>query len=206
MIHSRSAPAWAVELVTAACGEAGVTTPGRLIWRLRRAVASTGVTRHHERAISVRAGSDEIDQRLTLLHELAHWIGPAPRRTRARATHHGPAFYRMAFELYARHGVATADALAGEAARYPSALRHAAALGVRGAAEALVSRRARLRSRPRHRWRVIVPEHPIRLERDGRWTVCATCRQRIVGRNLARLRRARRVARHVLFAREELAS
>jgi hypothetical protein len=148
--------------------------------------------------IAVRAGSDPIDQRLTLLHELAHWLTPVERRRR-RAVHHGLRFYTAAFDLYRRHGLATADALRLESARYRGALRFAADLGIEGADEALAAHRARLRARPRRRWRVLVPEHPVRLERDGRWTVCATCRQRVVGAQLARARRSRRPLRHVLW-------
>ena len=116
-----------------------------------------------------------------------------------RTVHHGRAFYAVAFELYRRHGLADADALRLESARYRSALGHAAALGVDGAAVALAEHRSRLRARPRRRWRVLVPEHTIRLERDGRWSVCGVCRQRVVGPNLRRVRHARRPVRHVLM-------
>ena len=190
-------PAWATDLVAAVCADAGLAEP-RLHWRRRIDEHSTGVTRRHDGMISVRAGSDELDQRLTLLHELAHWLSPAPRRGR-RAAHHGRTFYEVAFELYRRHGLADADALRLESARYRSALRHAVALGVAGASAALAAHRSAMRDRPRRRWRVLVPEHRVNLERDGRWTVCATCRQRVVGINLARIRRARRPVRHVLM-------
>jgi hypothetical protein len=73
------------------------------------------------------------------------------------------------------------------------------ALGIEGAAAALAAHRSALRARPRRRWRVLVAEHPIRLEREGRWSVCATCRQRVVGAHLVRIRRARRPLRHVLM-------
>ncbi|HEX2142515.1 MAG TPA: hypothetical protein VHK28_09650, partial [Candidatus Limnocylindria bacterium] len=119
---------------------------------------------------------------------------------RRRAAHHGRAFYAAAFRLYRRHGIPEAVALAGESARYPSSLRHAVALGIPGALPLLVERRTALRARPRRRWRVAVPEHVVRLERDGRWSVCVTCRQRVVGRNLVRIRRARRPVRHVLMS------
>src|SRR5688500_6384719 len=191
-------PGWAVELVARVCADAAVAPP-RLIWRRRSGDHSTGVARRHEGVIAVRAGSDLLDQRLTLLHELAHWLSPPPRRGR-RSVHHGRAFYAVAFELYRRHGLADADALRLEAARYRSALPHAVALGVAGAGEALAAHRSTLRGRPRRRWRVLVPEHRVVLERDGRWTVCATCRQRVVGINLTRIRRARRPVRHVLMA------
>ena len=193
-----SAPGWAVDLVDSVCADGRVSTP-RLLWRNRRGEHSTGVTRRGEGTVAVRAGSDPLDQRLTLLHELAHWLAPVDRRRRGRATHHGLSFYSLAFELYRRHGITDADALRLESARYRSSLRHAVSLGVPGAAGALAAHRSVVRARPRRRWRVLVPEHSVRLERDGRWTVCATCRQRVVGINLARIRRARRPVRHVLM-------
>jgi len=192
-----TAPAWALSLVASVCADAAIAPP-RISWRRRSSEHSTGVTRRSDGLVAVRAGADELDQRLTLLHELAHWLSPAPRRGR-RAVHHGRAFYEVAFELYRRHGLTDADALRLESARYRSSLRHAVALGVPGATAALAEHRSTIRARPRRRWRVLVPEHRIRLERDGRWSVCATCRQRVVGINLARIRRARRPIRHVLM-------
>jgi hypothetical protein len=193
-----SAPDWALDLMTSVCADAGVPPP-TLQWRIRRGPHSTGVTRRHLGLVAVRAGADELDQRLTLLHELAHWLAPKARDRRRRAVHHGRAFYAVAFELYRRHGLAASDALRLESGRYRSALRHAVALGVPGAPEALASHRAAIRARPRRTWRVLVPEHPVRLEREGRWSVCATCRQRVVGSALTRIRRARRTVRHVLM-------
>lgn len=155
------------------------------------------MTRRTEGTVAVRAGSEELDQRLTLLHELAHWLTPMARR--GRGAHHGRAFYARAFELYARHGIPDADALRLESARYRSSLRHAAELGVPGAAEAMERHRAALRARPRRMWRTLVPEHAVRLQRSGRWSVCSTCGQRVVGAHLVRIRRARRTVTHVLM-------
>jgi hypothetical protein len=193
-----SAPAWARELLSQVCTDAGVAPP-RLLWRTRRAEHSTGVTRHGDGTVAVRAGSDQLDQRLTLLHELAHWLAAPSRRRRGRSVHHGRAFYAVAFDLYRRHGIPDADALRLESARYRSSLRHAVALRIEGASEALAAHRATIATRPRRRWRVLVPEHPVSLTRDGRWSVCGTCGQRVVGVNLARIRRARRPVRHVLM-------
>ncbi len=200
-----SPPDWATALVAEVCAQAGVDPP-RLAWRRRSAPHSTGVARRHAGMISVRAGHDPLDQRLTLLHELAHWLTPAPERRRpgTRTAHHGRDFYRIAFELYRRYGLTDADALRLETARYPSALAHAVALGIPGAVAARSARRAALSARPRRQWRVLVPEHPIRLGRDGRWHVCTVCRQRIVGRHLARVRRARRLLRHVVMVAEPI--
>ena len=195
-------PDWARSLLAEVCADAGVPEP-RLAWRRRSGAHSTGVARRNAGTISVRAGDDPLDQRLTLLHELAHWLAPTPaRRPGARVRHHDRTFYRIAFSLYRRHGLEDADALRLETARYPSALGHAIALDVPGAVAARAAHLSALRSRPRRRWRVLVPEHPIRLGREGRWHVCTTCRQRIVGRHLARIRRARRAIRHLLMVAE----
>lgn len=190
-----------MELMAVVCADAGVAPP-RLLWRNRRGEHSTGVTRRADGTVAVRAGSDPLDQRLTLLHELAHWLAAPSRRRGGRSVHHGRAFYAIAFDLYRRYGIADADALRLESARYRSSLRHAAALRVPGAADSLADHRATIRSRPRRRWRVLVPEHAVRLIRDGRWTVCATCGQRVVGVNLARMRRSRRPVHHVLMTAE----
>jgi hypothetical protein len=192
------APAWAAEIVQAACAAAGVPEP-QVRWRRARRSASSGVTRRSAGTISVTAGSDDLDQRLTLLHELAHWLAPRPRRRKGRILHHEAGFYAIAFDLYRRHGVPDAEVLAREGGRYPSALRHARLLGVPGADDAWRDRRAALRERARQRVpaRVLVAEHTVRLVRDGGWTRCAICGIRVVGPTLARLRR--RSGRHILL-------
>jgi len=192
------APAWALEIVREVCEAAGVPLP-TLRWRRSERSYSSGSTRWWEGTIAVTAGRDEVDRRVTLLHELAHWIAPRRRRRRGRVAHHDAAFYATAFALYRRHGVSDADALAREGRCYPSSLRFALALGIDGAEEALAARRRALRERARTRrpMRILVPEHTVRLVRDGRWTRCATCGIRVVGPTLAGLRR--RSGRHVLL-------
>ncbi|RPH36705.1 MAG: hypothetical protein EHM90_01375 [Chloroflexi bacterium] len=194
-----TSPHWATDLTAVVCADAGIAPP-RLAWRRRTGDHSSGLTRRDRGTVAVRAGTDHVDQRLTLLHELAHWISPAPRRSRrGRTEHHGRAFYVVAFDLYRRHGIADADALRLESGRYRSALRHGAAIGIPGAAEALATHRSGLRRRPRSTWTVLVAEHAVHLSRQGRWHVCETCGQRIVGLTLARIRRGRRPVRHVLL-------
>jgi hypothetical protein len=194
------APAWARDLVRQVCAEAGIAEP-RLAWRRRDRPTSSGVTRPTQGNVALSAGRDPLDQRLTLLHELAHWVTPLRRRRRGRVAHHDAAFYAAAFGLYARHGIPTAVALRGEGMRYPSSLRHAVALGVPGASAALAERRAELRGRARERGplRVLVAEHRVRLVRDGRWTRCSVCGVRVVGPVLRRVRR--RGGSHVLLSR-----
>jgi len=188
------APPWAVEMVREVCVAAGVSAPV-VRWRSARRPGSSGVTRRSAGSVSVTAGTDPTDQRLTLLHELAHWLGPVPRRRRGRVQH-----YEVAFDLYRRYDVGDADVLLHEGGRYPSALRHARAAGMAGADEAWQARRDALLARASLRGprRVLVPEHIVRLVRDGRWTRCATCGVRVVGPTLARLRR--RSGRHILLS------
>jgi hypothetical protein len=193
------APEWAARLVREACAAAGAPQPA-LRWRRVPRAASSGVTRRSAGSISVTAGTDPLDKRLTLLHELAHWIGPLPRRRRGRVLHHDARFYATAFDLYRRNGIPDADVLVREGGRYPSALRHARALGLAGAEAAWRARRDGLRERARLRApaRVLVAEHTVRLVRDGRWTRCGICGVRVVGPTLARLRRGS--GRHILLS------
>jgi hypothetical protein len=195
------APAWAAALVQRVCAEAAVAPPA-LSWRRRERETSSGVTRRGAGTVAVVAGTDEVDQRLTLLHELAHWLVPVrPRRHRGGSAHHDARFYAAAFVLYGRHGIPHEVALRAEGARYPSALRHARALRIPGAEAAWLAHRARLRERAGARGpvRILVPEHRVRLVRDGRWTRCSVCGVRVVGPVLRRLRR--RGGRHVLLSR-----
>jgi hypothetical protein len=194
------APPWATELVREVCAAAGTPEP-TVRWRRARRSASSGLTRRSLGSISVTAGADELDQRLTLLHELAHWLGPVPRRRRGRVLHHDARFYGVAFDLYRRHGIPDADVLAREGGRSPSALRHARSAGIAGADVAWQRRREALRERASRSVpaRVLVAEHTVRLVRDGRWTRCAVCGVRVVGPTLARLRR--RAGRHILLGR-----
>ena len=48
--------------------------------------------------IVVTAGTDRMDQRLVLLHELAHWLSP-PKE------HHGSEWWALACQLYRRYKV-----------------------------------------------------------------------------------------------------
>lgn len=203
MIASAATPAWAIVLTERVCLAAGVALPARLRWARRDRDRSSGVTRYAAGYLGIVAGRDLDDARQTLLHELAHWIAPPPRRARRGTRHHDRRFYAVAFELYAGHGGDVAAALEREAARYPSAVGHARALGIAGADAAWRRRRALLRAAsPPGPLRVLVAEHAVRLAREGRWHVCATCGARIVGITLARLLRARRpTLRHVLLTR-----
>ncbi|MDP9250813.1 MAG: hypothetical protein M3O78_05545, partial [Chloroflexota bacterium] len=133
--------------MTQVCADANQPAP-ILRWRRAERSFSSGLTRKAAGVVVVTAGSDLVDQRLTLLHELAHWLGPAiRRRRRGRVAHHDAAFYAVAFRLYQEHGIEPSEAVAREGARHPDALRHARDLGVSGAADAWQARRDYLRQR-----------------------------------------------------------
>jgi len=205
-LKSGSAPGWAVELALLVCEDARVAPPSVLRWRRADRALSTGLTRHHARSIAVTAGRDPYDARHTLLHELGHWLTPDPprRRRHGQAVHHGRAFYEVALDLYARYDPDPLAALRREAIRYPSALHHARALAVPGVEALMLERRSAQpwRARVRARWRILVPEHPIRLVRAGRWYVCSTCGRRLVARALLRAARRGSRDRHTLWTRD----
>ena len=210
-LRSGSAPPWARELVLDVCAEAGLAPPSVLRWRHVARMPASGVTNRRLGSIAVSAGTDAVDARHTLLHELAHWLAPderiATRRGRGRRrriVHHGAAFYAVAFRLFARHAASLEDSLRREAGRYPSSLRHAIALGIASARPVAAERRARLRARAAGRavWRILVPEHRVELVLQGRWYACATCGRRLVGRTLLRAARRGRRERHTLWTRE----
>jgi hypothetical protein len=205
-MKSGSAPGWAIELALRVCAEAGVAPPHVLRWRRADRELSTGLTRHLARSIAVTAGRDPDDARHTTLHELAHWLTPDPprRRRRGQAVHHGRAFYAVALDLYARYDPDPVAALRREAVRYPSALHHARALAMPGVEALMLERRSAQPSpaRVRARWRVLIPEHSIRLVRTGRWYVCSTCGRRLVARALLRAARRGSRDRHTLWTRD----
>jgi len=206
-LKSGSAPGWAVKLALRVCAEAGVASPDVLRWRRADRELSTGLTRHHARSIAVTAGRDPDDARHTLLHELGHWLTPDPPRRRGRpgqAVHHGRAFYAVALDLYSRYDPDPVAALRREAIRYPSALHHARELAVPGVEALLLERRSAQPwpARVRARWRVLIPEHSIRVVRAGRWYICSICGRRLVARALLRAARRGSRDRHTLWTRD----
>ena len=193
------APAWARSLVLTVCAEADAPLP-RLSWRHRDRPTSSGVTRQSAGAISVVAGRDPVDQRLTLLHELAHWLAPAaaawppadppPRRG---LLHDG----LRALPPPRRSRCRRPGRRVGPLSQLPRP-RATAGRPRRGSGLARAPRGRFARGRSAgHRCGCWCPEHGVRLVRDGRWTRCAVCGIRVVGPNLRRLRR--RPGRHVLL-------
>ena len=118
---SGNAPEWATELFVTVCKDYNRGLPSTFKWANCNRKCSSGVTRpswytymrrtkggklvktRHYGEVSVRAGSDEQDAKLVLLHELAHHI--VGRTISGRRQGHSMKFWRLAFELYERYGV-----------------------------------------------------------------------------------------------------
>jgi hypothetical protein len=111
-------PAWAERIVREVARSQRRPRP-TLRWRRSRYQRSAGSADSHQYSdggvISIAAGKDRLDQRLVLLHELAHWLGPPGEG-------HTLAFWRRAWRLYRRYRVPMYYALAREG-RYHRALQ-----------------------------------------------------------------------------------
>ena len=91
-------PKWAADLM----GEAIAyrVTQGRtvqvpkVVWRRARRKSSSGAAYPTKGVVHISVGSDRLDAKVTLLHELAHIWAPPPGWT------HSPAFWDLAWELY----------------------------------------------------------------------------------------------------------
>ncbi len=92
-------PQWAQDLaIRVALDEECVTLP-EITWRRSKwNDLSSGHSKNGQEAITITAGKDRKDQKLVLLHELAHWLMPGDE-------HHGSAFWDKAWQLYRRYGV-----------------------------------------------------------------------------------------------------
>lgn len=101
-----SVPQWAQDLILRVAVDEGRDSLPELTWRkTRRAFSSSGRAwppgrnpAYPNGRVIVTAGIDRKYQKLTLLHELAHWLSPV-------GEHHGPSFWDKAWELYRRYGV-----------------------------------------------------------------------------------------------------
>jgi hypothetical protein len=94
--------------------------------------------------VSVAAGRDPVDQRLVLLHELAHWLGRPDEG-------HSLNFWLRAWRLFRRYRVPVHYALAREGAYEGAVQAYRRLLKKRAVAAARrTNGRARLRSKSRN--------------------------------------------------------
>ncbi|KKK96475.1 hypothetical protein LCGC14_2662390 [marine sediment metagenome] len=109
---ARQVPKWAQELVIrVALDELRERLPD-VTWSRRKGTTSSGYTLYStgecpDRRIVLRAGKERRDQKLVLLHELAHWLIP-------EGQHHSPTYWDKCWDLYYRYGVPIRYALTRE--------------------------------------------------------------------------------------------
>lgn len=97
--NMKQAPEWVTKLIEHVVKEHSHRALPKLIWRKRSGFHSSGTTyTGFNKKIIVRYGSDELDQRLVLLHELAHWISP-------KNSGHTVRFWKTAWMLYDIYGI-----------------------------------------------------------------------------------------------------
>lgn len=113
MQTSKATPEWAIELVKQVCKDYKRTLPSVLNWYIAKdpnRESSSGATWPPYKAwagqkaskgkIRITAGTAVHDQRLVLLHEIAHHI---TNKNRKKREHHSIKFWRVAFELYSKY-------------------------------------------------------------------------------------------------------
>ena len=103
-------PKWATDLIERVCSEVGRDVPPVVQWqRSSRGGYSFSGRAWSGRKIHIRIGRDtpRWEQKLCVLHELAHYLLPP-------SEHHGERFWTLAFLFYRRYGVPVRKALASE--------------------------------------------------------------------------------------------
>jgi predicted metal-dependent hydrolase len=89
-------PKWARKLLRRVARDTQRRTRPRLKWRRQRRRLSSGWCHLATSTIMIHAGTARRDQKLVLLHELAHWLVQAG---------HTRTFWETAFALYRRYKV-----------------------------------------------------------------------------------------------------
>ena len=95
-INPDAVPLWARKLAADVCREYEVPIPPIRWRRSGKHTLSSGVC--NKERIAITAGSNIVDRRLVLLHELGHWL-MHHRHGRPRESH-GYRFWQQAWELY----------------------------------------------------------------------------------------------------------
>jgi hypothetical protein len=145
----RMRPEWADTLLDDLWAKWGTGEPPNLVWYVfRNSVFSRGQYTHPPgHVILVYAGRDVVDQRATLIHEIAHAVVLEKRSH----IYHTPKFYRRFWEIAGEY--ATPELVTREARLFITSLRIAAEMGVPGGAEGWrVYQETRMRGRVTSAW------------------------------------------------------
>lgn len=156
------APKWATDLLQRIEQDLGHRyAVRRLEWSKRKGTDSSGEGGWGY--IRIRAGTDRVDTRIVLLHELAHCAAGV-------SAHHGRDMYRVAWPLWRRYApsVPVQRIFDREGQYRTTALSVAKELGIRGARAALTKRRKANATGWRHTHRYVFTKITSD-RRDGWW-------------------------------------
>ncbi|KKN18478.1 hypothetical protein LCGC14_0955360 [marine sediment metagenome] len=120
-------PQWATELAREVTDAEGTRMP-TIDWREDGSMYTGGRTWTFRGRILINAGTDLADQKLVLLHELAHAVLPPH-------VNHSARFWATAFRLYREHGLDLKDSWQRERSYKQQATRAAARAGLTEAQE-----------------------------------------------------------------------
>lgn len=95
-----SVPEWAQQIINEVAEQHGITVRPTIEWATIDTISSGGWAMSYQSGnkIRIRAGADPEKQKLTLLHELAHWLQDS-------RTGHSKEFWQKCFELYYQYGL-----------------------------------------------------------------------------------------------------
>lgn len=93
--NAMTQPEWATPIIKEICFLYTRKLP-KMKWMKRNRTCTSGVC--YSKHIVICAGTDLLNQKQVLLHELAHWI-LAKRRRRGRRYGHSVRFYKLLFDL-----------------------------------------------------------------------------------------------------------
>lgn len=103
-------PNWAQNLTLKVLQDKNCNDIPTLVWRRHNAYSSSGICYNDRvKGITVRAGkhAPRWEQKLVLLHEVAHWLRP-------NKENHTPEFWKLAFQLYKENKIPIRKAIGRE--------------------------------------------------------------------------------------------
>lgn len=116
MKASKTAPHWAIDLVHQVCSDYKRKLPGLLQWYNVQRGSASGYTWFNGKKIHISACHDDTENKIVLLHELAHHIVSKTRKGKREG--HSLRFWRLVFELSQRYGTGVDETYKREVESY----------------------------------------------------------------------------------------
>lgn len=108
-MNNQIAPEWVQELTIQTLIDEGIDDVPTIEWWERPDLLPYSGGTCYSNKIKIRIGWDKKDQKLVLLHELAHWIADRKHQIRGVSARemHSQRFWDIAFRLYRKHRLTT---------------------------------------------------------------------------------------------------